>query len=318
MDMFETLKKELPDIKKDVLLKDYTTFKIGGPADYFLEAFEKEVLIKAIKLAEKQKLPIFVFGGGSNLLVSDNGIRGLTIRFRDHSLALENNVIVAGAGIELKQLVDASIEHSLQGLEWAGGLPGTFGGAVRGNAGAFGGEMKDSILSVQALDDNLAIREFLNKECQFDYRSSIFKQNNWIVLSASVQLKEGNQEELGLIAESHRNYRKERHPLDYPNAGSIFKNVPLPEFSKDLQEKLASIVKQDPFPVVPTAYLISEAGLKGTTVGKAQVSDKHPNFIINLGGASADDVLKLIDLVKEKVNSMYGIHLEVEVQMVGF
>ncbi len=311
--LFEKLKKELPKIKKGILLKDHTTFKIGGPAEYFLIVKEKYDLMVAIEIAKKFKLPVFVLGGGSNLLVSDRGVKGLVIKLKNDKINfLKNNIVSIGAGAELKKIVESSINKSLEGLEWAGGLPGSFGGAVRGNAGAFGGETKDIILEVKALDKNLKLRKFSNKQCKFSYRSSIFKKKNWTVVSATIKLKKGDRKSLQEIAQSRIDYRKERHPLEYPNAGSIFKNVDFEKFSPKFKESLIGVVKKDPFPVVPTAYLISEAGLKGTKIGQAQVSEKHPNFIVNLGGATAKDVLELIDLIKKKIKKVYSIDLETE------
>ncbi len=322
--IFEKLKKELPDIKKDILLCEHTTFKIGGVTEYFLIAKEKEHLIKAIKFAKKLKLPIFIFGGGSNLLVSDKGLKGLVIKIQnlDKKFKIQKSklgvVIEAGAGTELKNLVNFSVEKSLQRLEWAGGLPGTLGGAVRGNAGAFGGEMKDAILKVEALDKNFNLIKLSNKQCQFSYRSSIFKKNNWIVVSVAIKLKKGDKKNIRAIVQSHIKYRRERHPLEYPNAGSIFKNCALSAFPSKLKKSFSGVVKNDPFPIVPVAYLISELGLKGAKVGKAQISKKHPNFIVNLGGAKAQDVLKLINLVKQKVKKKYNLKIETEIQFVGF
>jgi len=317
-DIFKALKRQLPDLQKNILLKNHTTFKIGGQAEYFLIAKEKNDLMKAIKIAKRLILPVFIFGGGSNLLVLDNGIKGLVLKIKNQKLKIKNNIITADAGIKLETLVNLSIKKSLWGLEWAGGLPGTFGGAVRGNAGAFGGEIKDVILEVEALDENFKIRKLSNRQCQFSYRSSIFKKKNWFVLSASIKLKKGDRKVLFDIARSHIDYRKQRHPLEYPNAGSIFKNIDFKKFSLEFQKSLLSVVKKDPFPVVPTAYLIAEAGLKGTRVGDAEVSEKHPNFIVNLEKAKAKDVLKLIYLVKKKIKKIYHIDLETEVQIVGF
>lgn len=317
-DIFKELKKDFPKIKKNILLKNYTTFKIGGPAEYFLEANNKEEVLKAVKLAKKIKLPIFVLGGGSNLLVSDNGFKGLVIKLNNTKIELlNNNIISADAGVQFGKLVDFSIKNSLEGLEWAGGLPGSFGGAVRGNAGAFGGETKDSIIEVQALDSKFNFKKFNNKQSQFSYRNSIFKKNNWPVVSAKIKLKEGDKKKLKEIADSMKDYRKQKHPLEFPNAGSIFKNVDLNQFSEKMKKDLSFIVKKDPFPVVPTAYLISESGLKGTKVGKAQVSEKHPNFIVNIGGATAVDVIKLIAIIKNKVKDKYNVNLETEVQFIG-
>lgn len=314
--IFEKMQKAFPGIKKHVLLKNHTTFKIGGPAEYFLLARTKKELLKTIYVAKKFRIKVFVLGGGSNLLVSDEGIRGLVIKFQSkESIQLKpHDIIEAPAGMVLSKVVTFSTERSLEGLEWAGGLPGTFGGAIRGNAGAFGGEMKDSIVKVLALDDALRLRTLSNSQCKFSYRNSIFKQKNWVVVSGLVKLKKGVKKELKEVANSHIAYRKERHPLEYPNAGSIFKNVPFAYFSGRWKKELLPVVKKDPFPVVPTAYLISEAGLKGATIGKAQVSPKHPNYIVNLGGAKAKDVLELITLVKKKIKQKYHIILEVEVQ----
>lgn len=310
---FELLKKEFPQIKKNVLMSEYTTFKIGGPAEYFLVAKNREEVITAINIAKKYGLPIFILGGGSNLLVSDKGVKGLVIKINHNEIEyVKEGMIKAGAGVELKKLVNFSIKKSLAGLEWAGGLPGTFGGAIRGNAGAFGGETKDSILEVEVLDKNLTLRTFSHKQSKFSYRSSIFKERGWTIISATIQLKKGDRKSLQKIANSRISYRKERHPMEYPNAGSIFKNVDLKKFSPKLKNSLLHIVKKDPFPVVPTAYLISEAGLRGIKIGKAQISEKHPNFMVNLGGAKQKDVLKLIDLVKKKIEQKYKIDLETE------
>ncbi len=317
MEIFETLKKQLPDIQKNVSLKEHTTFKIGGPAEYFLIVQKEDDLVRAINLAKKLKLPVFVFGGGSNLLVSDEGIKGLVIKvYNDSDVYIKNEDLIAHAGVQMHKLVDASVHGSLQGLEWAGGLPGTFGGAIRGNAGAFGGEMKDSILSVEALDENLILQQLNNEQCEFSYRSSIFKKKNWIILSAILKLKKGTKKSLWDIAMSHIEYRKEKHPLEFPNAGSVFKNIPVKDLALKFQIEFADKVKQDPFPIVPAAWFIIGAGLAGKKIGSAQISEKHSNYIVNTDGAKAKDILKLIEAVQKKVKQRYGITLEMEVQYI--
>lgn len=319
-EVFVAFKKVLPRIKKGVLLKKYTTFKIGGPARYFLVTEKKEEIIRAFALAKKLQLPTFVLGGGSNILASDCGFDGLVVKIHNAKPKFQikntkgNITIKANAGAALEDLVKYSTKSSLQGLEWAGGLPGTLGGAIRGNAGAFGGEIKDSILKVEALDNHFNVRILTKKQCLFSYRSSIFKKKNWVVLSAILEFKKGNKENLQKIAQSNMNYRKERHPLELPNAGSIFKNCDFEEFSPTLKKSLLAVVKKDPFLVVPVAYLIAQAGLKGMKIGSAQVSEKHPNFIVNLGGARADDILKIIDFNKKSIKEKYGVNLEQEVQ----
>lgn len=310
----------LPGIQKDIPLKDYTTYTIGGPAKYFFVAKTKEDVMTALAVAKDNNIAVFILGGGSNLLVGDEGFNGLVIKISIEEIAVaekHTSVLEAGAGVSMKDLVDFSINHSLAGLEWAGGLPGTLGGAIRGNAGAFGGEMKDSVLEVQALNEDGKLLTLSGAECQFGYRSSVFKSKNWIVLSATLKMHSGEKESLQNTAQSHVQYRTERHPLEYPNSGSIFKNTPLSAFSEDWQKALAEHVKQDPFPVVPTAYLISQSEVKGVKIGNAQISEKHPNFIVNLGGATANDVMMLVDLVQKAVKEKFGVNLEMEVQYIG-
>ncbi len=315
---FKNFKKESPRLQKNVLLAGHTTFNIGGPAKYFLATSQKKEIITALRFCKKNRIPFFILGRGSNLLVSDKGFSGLVIKREDKNITLKSGFIIqADGGVALRDLVDFSINKSLQGLEWAGGLPGTFGGAIRGNAGCFGSETKDNILEVEVLDHNFNLKKLKVQECRFSYRTSIFKKKNWQVLSATMKFYKGDKSRLQEIANSHIQYRKDKQPLDFPNAGSIFKNCDLNLFSAKWQEKLNFVVKKDPFPVVPTAYLISEAGLKVVKIGGAQVSEKHPNFIINLGNAKSQDVLTLVDLIKDEVKKMYGVTLEMEVQYLG-
>ncbi len=313
--IFTGLKKNLPGVQKNILLAPHTTFHIGGPAKYFFIAREKKSLIKAITVAKKLHMPVFVLGGGSNLLVSDKGFTGLVVKIQLAKWRFEpNNAIVSDAGVMMQSLVGASVKNGMAGLEWAGGLPGTLGGAIRGNAGAFGGEMKDSILQVGALENHLNYKTLSNKQCQFSYRSSIFKEKNLPVISAKIQLKKGDKKNLQAIANSHIEYRKEKHPLEYPNAGSVFKNVDVKRLSSKFQKLFSDKVKKDPFEIVPSAWFIIGAGLSGKTIGQAQISEKHSNYIINLGGAKAKDVLSLIAFARKAVKKKYGIDLEQEIQ----
>ncbi len=318
--IFETLKKQLPGVKRAELMAKHTTFEIGGPAEYFYIARAQKNVVKAIRVAKKLQLPLFIFGGGSNLLVSDEGIKGLVVRMKSNVKVFpvfSGNRIKAYSGVSLGNVVSFSTKKSLKGLEWAGGLPGTYGGAVRGNAGAFGGEMKDSLMQVQALDHHFVLRNFTHEQCGFSYRSSVFKEKNWTILSATVKLQKGHKKELQAIASSRVQYRKDKHPLEYPSAGSVFKNVPVEQITETFKQEFWDKVKQDPFPIVPAAWFIIGAGLAGKKIGNAQISKKHSNYIVNLGGAKAKDVLALIDVVKKKVKEKYGILLEVEVQYIG-
>ena len=302
---WEELKKLLPKIQRNVLLRHYTTFKIGGPAKYFFVAKTKKDLIKAVKVAKKINLPFFILGGGSNLLVSDEGFDGLIIKIKNQNLKIKNanqksKIIEAEAGVSLSQLVSVSLKNSLTGLEWAVGIPGTVGGAIWGNAGAFGKSMKDIIKSVKVLEvknKKSKIKNLTNRDCRFGYRDSIFKKNpNLIILSTEIKLEKGNKKEIKEKMKENLTYRKQTQPLSFPSAGSIFKNP------------------KDYF----AAKLIEKTGLKGKKIGNAQISKKHANFIVNLKRAKAIDVIQLINLVKKEVKKKCGIDLKEEIQYLGF
>lgn len=310
------IRKELPEVKENISLAKYTTFKIGGPARYFFIAKDKNEIIKAVAIAKKIRTPYVILGGGSNLLISDKGFDGLVVKIQNLKFSFQNSYLLTDAGILVLKLVAESGKRGLSGLEWAGGLPGTIGGAVRGNAGAFGKEIKDVVSEVECLDKSGRVRKLNNKQCRFSYRNSIFKQKDWIVLSVKIRLIKGNKKDIQSVVKRNIDYRKEKHPLNYPNAGSVFKNCDLNKIPKKIRSIFLHVIKTDPFPVVPTAYIISEAGLKGFRVGNAQVSAKHPNYIVNLGGAKAKDIEKLIKIVKEKVKKKFGIILEEEVQKI--
>jgi len=294
------IQKLLPGLKKNVSLKNYTTFKIGGPAKYFFEAKKKEDLIGAVITAKKFKLPFFILGGGSNILVSDEGFKGLVIKCQMSNVKCQNQnsklkTIYAESGVRLSNLVQFSLEKSLAGLEWAVGIPGMVGGAILGNAGAFGRSMKDVIQKVEVFDTKTGkVKIFKKKDCQFDYRNSIFKEKkNLIILSATLQLKKGNKKEIQEKMKEYLNYRKETQPLNLPSAGSIFKNPK--GFS--------------------AGELIEGCGLKGKRIGNVKISEKHANFIVNLGGGKAKDVKKLINLAKKKIKEKFGITLEEEIEL---
>ncbi|MDO8467301.1 MAG: UDP-N-acetylmuramate dehydrogenase [bacterium] len=304
--------------QENVSLKEYSNYKIGGPARYFFAPKTVDELTEAVKKARVEKLKIFILGGGTNLIINDAGFEGLVIKPEIGGLRREGNLILAGAGVLMADLLNFAIENSLSGFEWAGGLPGTVGGAVRGNAGAFGGETKDNIKEVVSLDirdaePNLTKR---NREaCQFGYRNSVFKINDGheIVLEAEFELTPGDSAEIKKLIDEKIKYRQDRQPLEYPNIGSIFKNVDVHKASAEVVEACKAVIKTDPFPVIPTAHLINEAGLKNQQIGQAMVSPKHPNFIINLGGATAEDVKALIKVVKSTVKEKFGVDLEEEV-----
>jgi UDP-N-acetylmuramate dehydrogenase len=218
----------------------------------------------------------------------------------------------------MKEIVDATVSVGLKGLEWAGGLPGSFGGAIYGNAGCYGGEIKDSIVQVKSITEDGKEKLRSNLDCEFGYRDSIFKHVKEVIISATVALETGDRAELRTIADDHVAHRQGRHPLEYPNAGSIFKNVPVGDVPSERMALFEDSVKNDPFPIVPAAKIIAVAKLQGRRIGDIQLSDKHSNFMVNLGDGKTDDLLKLIEEVKTEVNDQYQIKLEVEPQLVGF
>ncbi len=311
-------------IKQNIPLKLYSNFKIGGKAKYFAQASnlqELELIFAKWKeissgLPEEDK-NIFIFGDGTNVLFSDSGFNGLVVNVKIVGIEKEGSSIRVGAGEDLSSVLNYCIDHSLSGLEWAGGLPGTVGGAVRGNAGAYTGETKDNILSVETFDVNtLEYKKRNRQECKFEYRNSIFKselEGIEIITYVTFEMQEGDRSNIKELVEDKINKRKLRHPLDFPNLGSIFKNIPTEKFSKEKLKELEQYIKNDPFPVIPTAKINYLAGLSGVKVGDAQLSTKHTNFIINLGNANAKDVKDLIAIIKKTVFDKYQVELEEEI-----
>lgn len=303
---------------QSVDLRKFSNYRIGGPARYFKIARTVKELVEAVKWAREKKLAIYILGGGTNILWSDRGFNGLVLKPDFNFIEVHGSTITAGASVPMPKLVQAAVGRGLKGLEWAGGLPGTFGGAIYGNAGAFGGEIKDIIREVVSLDTGtFELKKRSNTECQLRYRSSIFKtREKEIILQARIELEPGDKRVLYESMTAKMNYRKRRHPLEYPNIGSIFKNVLVGELDKELVEPHRQVIKTDPFPVIPAAYLIDKAGLRGVSHGGAMVSPRHPNFIVNVLDAKASDVLSLIQLIKEKVAKQFDIPLEEEVRII--
>ncbi|KKP89075.1 MAG: UDP-N-acetylenolpyruvoylglucosamine reductase [Berkelbacteria bacterium GW2011_GWA2_35_9] len=309
------------DIQKNISLKPYTTFNVGGPAKYFCKVQNVDELKKALGFAQEKKIEYFILAGGSNIIVSDKGYDGLVIKPDLQSILIKDNIITVGVSFEIDKLVDITNDKGLKGLEWAGGLPGTVGGAVRGNAGAFGGEIKDCVLQAKSLKlkvKNYELRTLNNIDCQFGYRESIFKYNHEIILEVTLQLQKGDPKLLKEKSKFTRNYRKEKHPINYPCAGSIFKNLPTAATTPGVVERFKNVIKNDPFPVIPTAAVIDRMGLKGHQIGGAQISEKHPNYIVNLGDAKAQDIVDLIEYTVKITKSKYNINLEIEPQLLGF
>lgn len=282
----------------DEPMKNHTTFKVGGSADYFVIPQNITEAAEIVRLLLRYNIPYYVVGNGSNLLVSDDGFRGVIISVSKglDYINIDGNELTVGAGALLSKVASVAINNGLKGLVFASGIPGSIGGAVVMNAGAYGGEMKDVIKEVTLFD--IATSEIVtlsNEDMKFSYRNSVVKSHPYIVLSAVITCENGNVEELKAEATELATKRKEKQPLEYPSAGSTFKR--------------------------PEGYfagkLIEDAGLKGYCVGGAQVSQKHSGFVINKGGATATDIITLINDVRAKVYSEYGVVLEPEVCMLG-
>ncbi len=310
-------------ILENVSLAPLTTYLIGGKAKYFTRPKTPGQLLEALDWAEKNKQPVYVLGGGSNILVSDKGYEGLVIKLDNQKINKkewgESKVeLGVGSGVSLGALVQfcSATSQFLTGLEWAAGIPGSVGGAVFGNAGAFGGSMQDQIESVYAYDTlERAFKTYKNADCGFGYRNSLFKQGGKIIWSVSFSLESGN---LQLGREKILNYlneRKQKQPLEYPSAGSVFKNPSLKELNKDLKSstEIFSLFKEN----IPAGWLIEKSGLKGQRIGNAQISPKHCNFFVNLGEARSQDVFSLISLAQQAVLEKFNLKLVPEINFLG-
>jgi UDP-N-acetylmuramate dehydrogenase len=306
------------NVQKNIPLAPFTTFRIGGPAKFFAEVKSEEELIEALKYANENNLEFFILGGGSNLLVSDKGFDGLIIKIQDTRYKTQENIIEAESGAPLALIVNLAMQNNLSGLEWAAGIPGTIGGAVRGNAGAFGGTLADAIESVKVLNiSNLQLTTYNNDDCKFDYRHSIFKENpGLIVLSVDLKLNPGNKDEIQNKVKETIEKRKLKHPTEN-SAGSFFKN-PEVKNQKIIEEFECDYGTKCQNGKMPAGWLVEQVGLKGKKIGGAMVSDKHANFIVNTGGATAEDVIMLACLIKQQVRDKFGIELQEEVQYLGF
>lgn len=310
-------------LKEDESLAKHVNIRIGGPADFYVEARSSGEIVDAAVTATADGLPFVVFGGGSNTLPSDEGFRGLVIQAANRAWRIEDERVYAEAGVPSAFLARKTAEAGLTGLEWAISLPGTIGGAVRGNAGCFGGETKDAVVAVEALrvEGGKAKRvTYAKGELDFGYRDSAFKRSGEVILSATFELAPAPKEECLAKLDAVLSQRKLEQPSDNPSAGCMFKNYRYKE-----EEDIAKLKERLDVPEaflkakrIPAGWLIEQADLKGKKVGGAQVSDKHGNFLVNLGNATASDVLQLISLIKMKIRDEYGVQLEEEVQLLGF
>ena len=278
-------------------MKNHTTFKIGGPAQYYVTPESVTQIQEVVSLCRNMNIPLHVIGNGSNILVGDDGVDGVVLAlfntFSDYEI--KDNVITAQAGMSLIKLAVIALREGLTGLEFASGIPGSVGGAVYMNAGAYDGQMKDVVTSVTVLDEAGNIRILGRDELDMGYRTSAVAKHNMIVLQVIIELKAGNKEQIKDRMNQLSELRKQKQPLEYPSAGSTFKR--------------------------PERYfagkLIADAGLKGYSIGGAAVSEKHAGFVVNMGGATAKDVVELTDYIKKRIIEQFGVTLELEIKKIG-
>lgn len=288
--------KEL-EYKTNAALSDYSTFKIGGPADFIVMPYSAEALIATLECAKNSNVRCEVIGNGSNILFADEGFRGAIIcTSKMNKVLFSKNECVCDAGVLLSLLSLTALKKSLTGLEWAYGIPGSVGGAIYMNAGAYGGEISTLVKESVYFDPSSGkVKKFSNAEHEFSYRHSVFADKNFVILSAVLVLKgEEDREKIKAVMDDFMFRRRSKQPLEYPSAGSVFKR----------------------YPGYYTAQIIDKAGLKGCRVGGAQVSQKHAGFIVNADNATSKDVLKLIDIIKEKIYGLYNINIETEIRYI--
>ena len=277
-------------------MSKHTSFKIGGSAECYIKVNKIEDLQEVLRISNENLIPLTVIGNGTNILVKDNGIKGIVAKINIKNIEIkDDNVVQASAGNSLAEIAQIEKQNDLTGFEELSGIPGTIGGAIRMNAGAHGKEIKDIILNATAIDYEGNIRKFTTEEMKFEYRNSIFSKEKYIILEVEMKLEKGNREEIQEKMRGFAEWRKERQPLEYPNAGSTFK-------------------RGEGF---ITAALIDQCGLKGHAVGGAQISNKHAGFIVNTGNAKAEDVLQLVEITKKEVKEKFGKEIQLEIEVIG-
>lgn len=286
-------------IKINEPMSKHTSFKTGGEADYYIKAENIEQISNIIRFIKKNKIPLYIIGNGSNVLVSDDGIRGIVLKIDLHGIEIEKKddefIVTVKAGEKVMTLAQKLLQNSITGFEELAGIPGTIGGAIKMNAGAHGREMKDIVISTTYMDEDGKIYELSNEEQEFSYRHSTFFENKYIILETKLLLQKGEQNQIEEKMKELLRLRKDKQPLESPSAGSTFKR------GKDFI----------------TAKLIDDCGLKGYSIGGAQISEKHAGFIINKGNATSKDIFELIKYTKQKVFKKFGVRIEEEVELIG-
>lgn len=285
------------DIYTNEPMSKHTTFKIGGTADIFVKLRNTEQIEKLLNLCKNKNVPIKIIGNGSNILVKDNGIRGVVAKICTNSYDfLDEKTIRVDAGMLNSKVSRILLENSLTGFEFASGIPGTIGGAVKMNAGAYGSQISDVVIKTKYIDlENMQIKEINKKDQKFEYRKSIFSTTKRVIIDTTLKLEKADKEQIQEKINQNNESRRTKQPIDKPSAGSTFKR------GEDFI----------------TAQLIDECGLKGYTIGGAQVSTKHAGFVVNAGDATASDVIELMELIKKKVQEKFNKNIDLEIEVIG-
>lgn len=304
------------EVSEGMPLAPHTRFGIGGPADVFGETASIEGFVRALRFVRSAGLDFVVIGGGTNLIVSDEGYRGVVLRFRGDRLEASETHVYAESGAELQRLVDFTIVHGLKGLETLSGIPGSVGAAIYGNAGAYGHSISERVRRVRFTDGDQLL-EFDNSQCEFRYRESVFKRHkSWIVLSVDLELEAADAAELRATADGILKIRNEKFPPTMKCAGSIFKNLLAADLPPAVRERVPpSVIREGK---IPAAYFLEQAGAKGLSQGDIHVATYHANLVYNAGNGTARDLCAIIAELKRRVFELFGLELEEEVQYVGF
>ncbi|MEK7158086.1 MAG: UDP-N-acetylmuramate dehydrogenase [Patescibacteria group bacterium] len=317
MTSIQILRQSLPNLQVQVPLAPMTTFRVGGSAEFFVKASDAQQLEGAIRAALDASVPFTVLGGGSNVLVADSGIRGLVVHSSGGIVQWNGEQARADAGVLLAQFVSEATQKGMSGLEYAAGIPGTVGGAVRGNAGTRVGETSERIVAVGAISPSAVKKMFDPVSCEFQYRHSFFKHSGWIVLRAVFQFQLGDPAQIRSRVQEYQKHKTATQQVGAPNSGCIFQNTRL-DAKEEHRLKGLGLEKGIRNHCMASGWIIEEAGLKGLCIGGAQVSDVHANFIANTGDATAEDIVMLIGVIKQKIRTQYGIQLREEIQLLGW
>lgn len=308
-------------IQKDYPLAPLSTYKIGGPAEFFVAVSSQEELKGAIVWAKEHSRPITILGGGSNILIHDQGIKGLVIKLNNNTVIMNDTAMTVGASANVWTVAETALEKKLSGIEWSIGIPGSMGGAIRGNAGAHGGSFDAVVTEVMAFGiQSLDFFKLRPEDCHFAYRHSIFKEkSDWVVWEVTLQLSEGDQEIMEQQIQEYKNYRLQSQPKE-PSAGCVFKNLLVSDIEKINSEfvRRAEAEGKVRGGKIGAGYLIQKLGLMGYTIGGAKISEKHANFVVNSNNAEAKDVAEIMEHVRAEARKNYYIELENEVQYLGF